>query len=911
MANESPLARPQPTGLDDRNVRLRLVAEELGLASWDVDLTTGDAIWSASQFRMLGYPVNPDGHASYEMWYSCVHPDDRERVLASIARARQDHTVYRCEHRVIRVDNGEVVWLEPHGRFLYDKTGQAARLVGVYLDNTARKQAEERLAHRETQLDLASRIVGIGIFDHDHLRDHLYWSDQLREIHELPEGIEADTAHIENQVVPEDRAALMAAIDAAHDPAGPGTFNVEYRITRRNGEVRWIVGQAQTFFAGDGASRHPVRTVGAELDVTEHKRIEMDLLAERRSLQLALEASGAGAFDWHILAGVTTWSDNHYAIMGLEPGSVPANLDLFRRYVHPDDLERADNSMQEALASDQRFSVEFRIRRANDGEVRWVEAQSLAFRENGRAVRMVGVLTDITERRLAEARLRESEARFRTMADGSPVMIWATNAKNEVEFINTAYCEFFGVTLEQIQRDGWQPLLHPEDTPQFVRIYSDAVRNKTAYRAQARARSASGEWRWLEPHGVPRIGPDGEFQGHLGVSPDITALIQAQAALREADQRKDEFLATLAHELRNPLAPIRTAAQMLTSPNLGSGQLLWARQVIHRQVEHMARLLDDLLDVARITQGKLQLKKEQVNLGTIIETAVEAARPLLDARQHTLTLELPTQLPQLDADPVRLAQVLSNLLTNAAKYTDPPGRIALIVRIEAGVVRISIKDNGIGLSSSALAHIFEMFSQVPDEHGRAEGGLGIGLALVKGLVDLHGGTIEAFSDGPGKGSEFVVKVPFDTGSTSLDSDAAAAGGAVGSPTGRKVLVADDNQDAADTLAMLLSCQGHDVRTAHGGQAALALASTFHPEFALLDIGMPDLNGYEVARQLRQAPWGENLQLVAVTGWGQDEDRRRALTAGFDFHMTKPVDLVRLEEVLSRKAPPRRASRHPG
>jgi CheY-like chemotaxis protein/two-component sensor histidine kinase len=368
--------------------------------------------------------------------------------------------------------------------------------------------------------------------------------------------------------------------------------------------------------------------------------------------------------------------------------------------------------------------------------------------------------------------------------------------------------------------------------------------------------------------------------------------------LRTADRRKDEFLATLSHELRNPLAPIRTAAQMLTVANLDREQLAWARQVIHRQVEHMARLLDDLLDVARITRGKLELRKERVDLGTVVDAAIESARPLITARKHGLTVDLSPELPSLNADPVRLAQVLSNLLTNAAKYTDPPGRITLTARVvDDDTLCISVKDNGIGLSPTALAHIFQMFSQVEDAYSRSEGGLGIGLALVKGLVTLHGGSIEAFSDGPGAGSEFVVTLPIDRGLYSDEVDVRSATGASAQPSRRRILVADDNQDAADSLAMLLEAAGHEVATAHGGESALSIASTFQPAVALLDIGMPDLDGYEVAKRLRTAPWGRSMYLIAITGWGQEEDKRRALGAGFDFHLTKPIELHQLEALL--------------
>jgi signal transduction histidine kinase len=372
----------------------------------------------------------------------------------------------------------------------------------------------------------------------------------------------------------------------------------------------------------------------------------------------------------------------------------------------------------------------------------------------------------------------------------------------------------------------------------------------------------------------------------------------AEIALREADQRKDVFLATLAHELRNPLAPIRNAAQMLDSPKLGPNQLQWARSVIQRQVKHMALLLDDLLDVARITQGKLDLKKQSISLNSVVDAAVEAVRPLLDSKSHQLTVTLPSEPVILHADPLRLSQVISNLLTNAAKYTDAGGNITLAGRIEDRTLSLSINDNGIGIPAESLKGIFAMFSQVEGAGARSEGGLGIGLALVNGLIELHGGTVEAKSEGLGRGSEFIVSLPLTCESaTRSTADTLAP-----TPIGRRILVADDNQDAADSLAMFLEMGGHDVRVAHDGRAALSVAQTFRPHIVLLDIGMPRLNGYEVAQALRQEPWGADIRLIALTGWGQESDRQRAAEAGFDCHLTKPVDPDALETMLLEDAP---------
>jgi two-component system, chemotaxis family, CheB/CheR fusion protein len=374
------------------------------------------------------------------------------------------------------------------------------------------------------------------------------------------------------------------------------------------------------------------------------------------------------------------------------------------------------------------------------------------------------------------------------------------------------------------------------------------------------------------------------------------ALQQSEQALREADRRKDEFLALLAHELRNPLAPIRYALAANKKTGGTPEQRQQADEIIERQVSHMSRLLDDLLDVSRITRGMLELKKRPIELASVVASAIETARPVLDAKHHTLTVDLPKQAVRLAADPVRLAQVLSNLLINAAKYTDEGGQIQLRAARERDEVVISVKDDGIGLSADMLPRLFTIFCQEPETLARAEGGLGVGLSLVRGLVTLHGGTVNARSDGPGTGSEFIVRLPIDaTAETAADS--ARTADASPPDVGLKVLVVDDNRDAADTCAMLLEMSGHHVQTAYTARQALELGRTFRPRVLLLDIGLPDVDGYALAQQVRATSWGGRAALVAVTGWGQEDDRLRAQRAGFDHHLVKPIDGESMEALL--------------
>jgi PAS domain S-box-containing protein len=372
-------------------------------------------------------------------------------------------------------------------------------------------------------------------------------------------------------------------------------------------------------------------------------------------------------------------------------------------------------------------------------------------------------------------------------------------------------------------------------------------------------------------------------------------LRRSEEALREADRRKDEFLAILAHELRNPLAPIRYAVAAIRHPDLAPDKRTHAQEVIERQLEHMSRLLDDLLDVSRLAHGSLALQKRTVQLAAVIGTAIETARPALEGKGHTLVLELPKQRFELEADAVRLAQIFSNLLVNAAKYTNPGGRIELRAAREHGWIVVSIKDNGIGIAADMVPRLFTLFAQANTALERSEGGLGIGLALVRGLVNMHGGRVEARSAGLNRGSEFIVRLPAAV--IALPTKAAADASGTAAAAHLRILVADDNRDAADSCATLLELAGHTVHTAYTGQHAFDLAKQFRPQAILLDIGMPELDGYEVAQKIRAEDWGRGIMLVAVTGWGQEEDKRRALTAGFDRHLTKPIDPSELESLL--------------
>lgn len=394
-------------------------------------------------------------------------------------------------------------------------------------------------------------------------------------------------------------------------------------------------------------------------------------------------------------------------------------------------------------------------------------------------------------------------------------------------------------------------------------------------------------------------------QRQYQIRDQLVELEQAESLLRTADKRKDEFLATLAHELRNPLAPIRTAAYLLAKKTLTSEQTVKSAEMIMRQTHTMTRLLEDLLDVARVTSGKMLLRLVDVTVASVLESALEASRPVIESKRHRLNVEVSNPEQRIHCDPVRLAQVLTNVLTNAAKYTDPGGAIDVRVAPTEGFIEFVVRDNGIGIDDRLLSRLFDMFVQADGVLDRAQGGLGIGLALSKSLVEMHGGRLVAESAGKDRGSAFRISIP---DRPALDDVGVTGPGHVDASSapmaGFNILIVDDNRDAADAMAMALRLMSHHVEEAFDGEQALEEAALHHPCAMLVDIGMPGINGYEVARRIREEAWGADVLLVACTGWGQPDDKRKAIVAGFDVHMTKPIVPEQLAELLKSRLPRR-------
>jgi PAS domain S-box-containing protein len=652
------------------------------------------------------------------------------------------------------------------------------------------------------------------------------------------------------------------------------------------------------------------------------------LMAERvraseERLRLATDVAKLGVFVWEPESDRVTWENEQpYAIFGIERSAEPITAARFlAEYLHPDDAPAFREALETALHGGGRFRFEGRFRRRSDGELRWIEFNGLVRpAADGAPLSILGTGADITDRKRVEAREREAATEARAAAEA--------NAKFRAFFEQGSY--FAGVmmpdgTLLEANRLSLDACGYTRDEVIGRKFWDcgwwnrspalmDLVRKGCAQAAQGRVFQcetpyfvADGRQRLVDLILAPVTDDAGRVLYIAPTGADITERKRAEEELRrlaaelsESDRQKNEFLATLAHELRNPLAPLQNGLHIMRRADADAAAVTRARVMMERQLGHMVRLVNDLLDIARVSSGKVDLRKQRVTLQAVIESALESSADSMEAGGHHLAVELPEEPLVLDADPTRLAQALGNLLNNAAKYTPPGGRIVLAARREAAQVVVSVTDSGIGIPAESLPTVFDIFTQVGRNMHRAQGGLGVGLSLVRRLVDLHGGSVTGISAGAGQGSTFIVRLPLaDAAGPNHEARPEGAPQLLeNAAMNLRVLVVDDNVDAAESLAMLLELAGHTTRIAHDGRQALQAAEEFRPEVVFLDIGLPHMNGYEVAQAMRRMPDLQGATLVALTGWGAEADRARAKEAGFDHHLTKPTEPTAVEELLA-------------
>jgi PAS domain S-box-containing protein len=617
------------------------------------------------------------------------------------------------------------------------------------------------------------------------------------------------------------------------------------------------------------------------------------LLASEERLRLATDAAEIAFWDVNVVDGTLVWQPRLREMFGIA-SDAPLTLDDFDAGLHPEDRDAVIAAFTAACDPQRRalFNVEYRTVGRDDGRVRWVAAKGRGlFDRSGVCVRANGTAIDISARKATEQAMEVALEASRT-----GTFHW--DIQENRLWWDAALDRLFGLRPEEVVRslDQFIALVHADDRAEVIRRCERCRDFGEDFQMEFRVVYPDGSLHWLYDRGRTFLDAAGRAKTMTGACVDITDLWQAREALRRSDRQKDDFLATLAHELRNPLAPLRTGLHVLRRDAAVSPATAKVHAIMERQLDHMVRLVDDLLDIARISQGKIALRQEQLALHTVLEQALDVCRPVMEAQGHVLVWEGVDPGLQVVGDATRLVQVVGNLLNNAAKYTPAGGRVTLRAAAQGDMLRIEVEDTGIGIPAAMLERVFDRFAQVQQHLERAQGGLGIGLSVVKSLVEMHGGRVAAESAGAGAGSRFLVWLP-----RAQAQQAASVGSDGPAPlafTRRKVLVVDDNRDAAATLAMVLEMGGHDVLLAHDGPAALEIAQLHEPSVVFLDIGMPGMNGFETASRLRQLPGGDRRTLVALTGWGSEGDRAKSLSAGFDVHLTKPVEIGAVESVLA-------------
>ncbi len=780
-----------------------------------------------------------------------------------------------------------------------NEAGELARIVGCTADVSARVESKLALMQSEDFLQRVAAITPgvLHVFDLATRRTVFINRSVASLLGFTPEQVKGmGTAVVASMMHPDDVPRFEQHLARVRRLADGDVAEFEHRMRDQTGEWRWFHTCDAVFERGkDGAAR---QIIGMATDITARKAAELALVRSEQQFRTLADSMAQLCFMTQPDGRAFWYNQGWYAYTGttLEEMQGWGWQRVYDATLLPEVRERWRDSLEEGKPFEMIHPL-----KGTDGAYRQFLTRILPVKdEHGAVTRWLGTSTDITAVKETEAALARRERELQTLADNTPDILARFDRQRRHVFINATVERVTGLApaayLGKTNREMGMPIELCEMWDSALTVAFDkgqAVSREFSYDAAAGARH-------FQCTLIPERGISGEVDSVLGFTRDRTDEKQALDAMRVADRRKDEFLATLAHELRNPLAPLRTGLQVL--------QLTQERSVIERtqlmmerQLAQSVQLIDDLLDVSRITSGKVVLRPARIALQSAIQTAIEAVQPLLDAASQVLRLELPSEPIWIQADLTRISQIVNNLLTNAIKYSSPGSSIALDVHRADGTAVVTVTDTGEGIPQNMLARIFEMFTQVDRTLDRAQGGLGIGLALVKRLVEMHGGTVSVASAGLGAGSTFTLRLPtLDEPAEYLD-DPVAPPVMAAANTRLRVLVVDDNVDAAESLGDLLSLYGHETRVADSGAAALAIVREFKPMLVFLDIGMPGMNGHDTARRMRADDPSGYMTLVALTGWGAESDRAKSKEAGFDYHFTKPVELDRVDNVLQQVA----------
>ena len=755
----------------------------------------------------------------------------------------------------------------------------------------------QALRASEHRLGLALSAGRLGTWDLDLPTGKVVWNDEHfrmlgYETGEIAASYEAWASRIHPEDCERTEAAFAQALKDCVE------FCAEYRTLWPDGTVRWLEGRGS--FRRDAQGK-ATRSFGALMDITERKQAE----AARAQLAAVVVSSNDAIISKSLDGTITSWNKGAELMFGYAAAEM---IGASIRRIVPPDRQAEEEDILARIGRGEHLTNYETVRLGKEGRpIDVFVTVSPLFDEDGRIIGASKIACDITMRKQAQDALRKSEERFSAIVASAMDAIIVLDAEQKIILFNGAAEAMFGCKAEEAvgaSIDRFIPERFRAAHREHIRVFGESG-------ATTRSMGRLGAVCGLRTNGEEFLIEASISQFALGdkriftvILRDITERERAEAALKDADRRKDEFIATLAHELRNPLAPIRNGLAVLRRSGGQGENTERVQAVMERQVDHLIRLVDDLMEISRISRGKIELLKTLVDLGAVFEQAVEMNRDLIEAGGFELRVGLPDEPLMLEGDAVRLTQVFANLLNNAAKYTDPGGRIEITAERGASEAIVNVTDTGVGIAKDMLARVFDLFAQAGDRRGRSKSGLGIGLALVRNLVELHGGTVEAHSAGEGRGSRFVVRLPLASKiEASAPPSKPVASRAIGS---RRVLIVDDAPDVGDSLALLLKTLGANVRVARSGAEGVATCAEFAPEVVFLDIGMPGMDGFETARRIRALPAGSKAMLVALTGWGEEETRRRVKEAGFDRHLTKPADLAEVETILGfgLRAPPR-------
>jgi PAS domain S-box-containing protein len=819
-----------------------------------------------------------------------------EELYNEYHRAMEEQTPVQFEHYHASLDR----WFER--RVYPSREG----LTVFAVDITERKRAEEALRASEHRFArFMEHLPGLAWIK-DLEGRYVYANAAAERAFSTPRA--ELYGKTDEEVFPPETATQFKENDQRALANGRGVLTVE-ALEHEDGILHYSI---VSKFPLPGSDGQVALVGGMAVDITEHKRAEEALReseererARAEEIEALMEAVPAVIFIAHdpecrVITGSRVARE--FLRMPMDTNlskTAPAGQQPTHFKVFKDGVEIEPHDLPVQLAARGVVVRDFEEEVVFDDGRRlrlYGNAEPLYDRE-GKVRGAISAFVDITERKRAEEALRQAMEKLQLITDVMAAPVTRCSRDLKYQWVSKPYADWLGLSPGEIVGRPIVDVLGQEAfesiRPYFERALSGEM---VRYEEQVNFRGIGP--RWISAIYTPTFDSTGTPDGWVAMVIDIDERRKAEDALKEADRRKDEFLAMLAHELRNPLAPIRNAVQALRRFGSPDPQLQWVRDVIDRQAEHLARLVDDLLDVSRITQGKIALRKERLELMAVIARALETSRPNIDARKHHLNVSLPQEPIRLEGDLIRLAQVVSNLLNNAAKFTEEGGQIWLTAESREGEIVLRVRDNGVGIPADLLPRIFDLFTQADRSLDRSQGGLGIGLSLVRSIVEMHGGRVEAASAGLGRGSEFTVLLPLLTeADAQTGSEPATRAGSAATPRRYRILVVDDNVDSAESMALLLKFSGHEVQMAHNGPSAIETALLFLPQVLLLDIGLPGMNGYEVARRLRERPEMQNAALLALTGYGQEEDRRRSKEAGFDHHLVKPVDPKLLETLI--------------